>query len=308
MTSAVKNYEANQLASAQAEWEETALDKAMVWRTIEPITATSKHGAVLKRQDDASWLATGKNQVSDVYTVEAVIDAQRVSAVRLEVLPDKSLVKQGPGRADNGNFVLTTFSVSASGVSGVNEQKKIELTSAKADFSQNDWQVEKAINDNPSDGWAVSPELGKRHVAVFEVKESVDFAGGTKLTFTLDQSYSRGNSHNIGRFRLSFTSGQLPATLEGISVDVASALAKASAERNADERKQVAAYFRSVDPELTRLNQIVADHAKKAPANSAVKAQAVVQVAQSRQANIHIRGDFLNKGEPVVASTPLRLT
>jgi len=304
LTAAVKDYEARQLKQAQTQWETTALDKAVVWQTIDPIAATSRHGATLQRQDDASWLATGKNEVSDIYTIEAVVNAERVSAVRLEVLPDKSLVKEGPGRADNGNFVLTTFSVHASPTSGDQAPKKIELTNAKADFSQNDWQVEKAINDDPADGWAVSPEFGKRHVAVFEAKEAAGFTGGTKLTFILDQTYNQANSHNLGRFRLSYTAGQIPATLEGMPADVASALAKAAGERNADEQKQVAAYFRSVDPELARLNQIVAEHAKQAPAASDVKAQAVVQVAQPRQANIHVRGDFLNKGEPVVALTP----
>ena len=304
LTDAVKDYEATQLAAAQATWEATALDKAVVWRTIEPTTASSKNGATLQRQDDASWLATGTNTVSDVYTVEAVVDAERVSAVRLEVLPDKSLVKEGPGRADNGNFVLTTFAVHASPTSGDQGPQKIELTNAKADFSQNDWQVEKAINDSPTDGWAVSPEIGKRHVAVFEAKAAVGFAGGTKLTFVLDQTYNLSNTHNIGRFRLSHTSAQLPVTLEGMPVEVANALAKAAAERTVDEQKQVAAYFRSVDPELNRLNQIVTTHAKNAPAASDVKAQTVTQVTQPRQANIHIRGDFLNKGEPVVALTP----
>ncbi|MBI2478488.1 MAG: PSD1 domain-containing protein, partial [Planctomycetia bacterium] len=304
LTAKVKDYEANQLATAQVEWEATALEKAVVWQTIEPTSVTSKHGATLQRQDDASWLATGKSEVSDVYTVETVIDAERVSAVRLEVLPDKSLVKEGPGRADNGNFVLTTFSVTASPTSGEETPKTIELTNAKADFSQNDWQVEKAINDDPADGWAVSPEFGKRHVAVFEAKEAVGFPGGTKLTFVLDQTYNRGNSHNLGRFRLSFTSGRLPATLEGLPGDVARALAKPAAERSADEQKQVAAYYLTVDVELARLNKIVADHAKRAPAASDVKAQAVVQVSQPRQAKIHIRGDFLNQGEPVIALTP----
>jgi hypothetical protein len=32
-----------------------------------------------------------------------------VSAIKLEVLPDKGLPKNGPGRAKNGNFVLEQF-------------------------------------------------------------------------------------------------------------------------------------------------------------------------------------------------------
>ncbi|MEO8496537.1 MAG: DUF1549 domain-containing protein, partial [Planctomycetota bacterium] len=37
LTAAVKDYETNQLGSAQVEWEKTALDKAVVWQAIEPI-------------------------------------------------------------------------------------------------------------------------------------------------------------------------------------------------------------------------------------------------------------------------------
>ena len=304
LTAAVKDYETTRLAKAQAAWERTALDDAVVWQTIEPVTVTSKHGATLARQDDGSWLASGKNEVSDVYTVETTIDTDRITAVRLEVLPDKSLVKQGPGRADNGNFVLTTFSLATSSTSDEKPLQAVELVNAQADFSQGDWQVEKAINNDPADGWAVSPEFGKRHVAVFELKEAVSVSGDTKLTFVLDQTYNRGNSHNLGRFRLSFTSGELPATLEGLPADVANALARPNTDRTASETKQVAKYFRSVDPEFARLNQIVADHAKQAPTASDVKAQAVVQVSTPREARIHIRGDFLNQGEPVVALTP----
>jgi Protein of unknown function (DUF1553)/Protein of unknown function (DUF1549)/Planctomycete cytochrome C len=297
LTAAVKAYEVNKLTAAQAEWEKTALNETALWRTIEPTAATSKHGATLTRQDDASWLVTGTNTTSDVYTIEAVVNADRLTAVRLEVLPDKSLVKEGPGRADNGNFVLTTFRVATA-------SNKIELTGAKADFAQSDWQVAKAINDDTADGWAISPQFGKRHVAVFETTKPVIIDGAIKLTITLDQTYDRGKTHNIGRFRLSFTSGDLPASLEGMPANVADAIAKPTAERTSDEQKQIADYFRSVDPELARLNKIVADHATKAPKDSGVKAQTVVQIAEARQASIHIRGDFLNKGDPVSVATP----
>ena len=54
-------------------------------------------------------LVTGANERSDVYTVQIDLAAKSVTAFRLEVLPDKSLPKSGPGRAENGNFVLTGF-------------------------------------------------------------------------------------------------------------------------------------------------------------------------------------------------------
>ncbi len=304
LKAAVTAYESEHFAAAQAKWETTALNTAVVWQTLEPKSVTSKHRATLKRQEDGSWLASGKNEVSDVYTIDATVDAKQITAIRLEVLPDTSLVKSGPGRADNGNFVLTGFRVATRfGASG-SEAEHVELVGAKADFSQSDWDVAQAINGDPMAGWAVSPEIGKRHVAVFETQQAIQSDGPIQLSIVLDQTYNRSNSHNIGRFRLSVTSGDLPATLEGLPADVAAALSKPADGRDAKQQESVTTYFRSVDPELVRLNKVVADHAKKMPKDSGVKAQSIAQVSQSRQANIHIRGDFLNKGEPVVALTP----
>jgi len=302
-TAAVAEYKQNQLAKAQAAWEKTALDTGVVWRSIEVATAASKNGATLEKQADGSILAKGKNAVSDVYSIEAVVSGKPITAVRLEVLPDDSLVKKGPGRANNGNFVLTTFQVKAQPNNGAAKPSVVALANTKADFSQKDWEVAKAINASPSDGWAVSPEIGKRHVAVFEFKQPISFEGGTRLTFVLDQNY-QGEPHNLGRFRLSVTSGRLPATLEGLPGQVADALAVAAEKRSKQQRAEIAQYFKTRDPELARLNKLVADHAAKAPKPAGVKAQSVAQTAQPRPTNILIRGNFLNKGEPVSPSTP----
>ena len=302
---AVTAYEKTKLAAAQQVWEKTAMQTSVVWRDIEQASATSKHGATLEQQKDRSLLAKGTNKVADVYTIETTV-TQPVTAVRLEVLPDDSLTKKGPGRANNGNFVLTTFrlqAVSAASANANEAPQEIALVAAKADFSQKEWEVAKALNDNAKDGWAVSPQVGKRHVAVFELQEPLSFDGGTKLTFILDQNYE-GETHNLGRFRLSFTSGKLPATLEGLPANVGDALAVAADKRTAEQAKQITDYFKTVDPELAKLNKVVSDHAAKAPKPSGVKAQTVSQRAELRPANIHVRGDFLVKGDPVSPLTP----
>jgi hypothetical protein len=55
-------------------------------------------------------------------------------------------------------------------------------------------------------GWAVAPETGKEHVALFETREPIANAGGTILTFTLRQHHKSGDAvHNVGCFRLSVT-------------------------------------------------------------------------------------------------------
>ena len=304
LEAAVAQYEQTKLAAAQAAWEPAALQAAVIWRTIEVTAAKSKHTAKLDVQPDGSLLVTGKNVLSDVYTIETQFSGPAITAVRLEVLPDDSLVSKGPGRANNGNFVLTTFRASAAPLSGDASLVNAEFSGAQADFSQSDWEAAKAINADPNDGWAVSPHFGQRHVAVFTLKQPVGFESGTKLSIVLDQQYNQREPHNLGRFRLSVTSAAGAVSLEGLPPDVAAALGKEVSQRSAEELQKITAYFKSVDPEHRRLSQIVADHAAQAPPRGDVKAQTVAQVAEPRATNIHIRGDFLNKGEPVTAATP----
>ena len=65
---------------------------------------------------DGSVLASGPNPGETIYTIEAVTSLPRVTAVRLEALPDPSLPKGGPGRDPYGNFQLNGFEVDAGGV------------------------------------------------------------------------------------------------------------------------------------------------------------------------------------------------
>ncbi len=307
LTEKVNKYVQERLPQAQAAWEASSPQSSVVWRPLDPSNAVSRHGAELQKQDDLSLLAKGTNEVADVYTVDLLVESsQPLTGLRLEVLPDESLPKKGPGRADNGNFVLTSFRLLAAPAAAADDQSKpveIPLQTAQADFAQNDWPVAAAINDNAEDGWAVSPQIGKRHVATFELVEPLPATEATRLTVVLDQHYA-GGSHNLGRFRLSYTTTPGPHTLEGFPSQIADLLAMDLAERTPEQAKQVTDYFRTIDPELATLQKAVANHARQAPKASTVRAQAVVQTATPRDTRIHIRGDFLNKGEPVETRPP----
>src|SRR5581483_5505582 len=147
----------------------------------------------------------------------------------------------GPGRAANGNFVLTEFVVTAvaradlpqklpasvarsvgslaaplgAGVFGTAAAvrgdgqsliRSVALHKAQADFSQEGFPVASALEANPAKGWAIAPQFGKAHVAGFETKAPLSISGGVMLTFTLGHRYAPQKIHNLGRFRLSVTS------------------------------------------------------------------------------------------------------
>ena len=60
-------------------------------------------GAIFNKQKDFSILLSGTNSPQETYTITFDTKIPDITGIRLEVLPDKSLPAQGPGRAPNGN-------------------------------------------------------------------------------------------------------------------------------------------------------------------------------------------------------------
>ncbi len=107
----------NELAAAQQKWEST-LHAKPDWQTLKPTSVTSTAKTTkFAIQDDGSILASGP-AAKESYTIETEIDAPAFKALRLEVLPDKSLAASGPGRAKDGNFVLSNIKVEMQPIKG----------------------------------------------------------------------------------------------------------------------------------------------------------------------------------------------
>jgi hypothetical protein len=181
------------------------------WQILKTVSAVSANGAVLTPLADLSLLASGPNVTADTYTITANTDLTNVTAFRLEVLPDPSLPADGPGRAVNGNFVLSEFGVRAAPLAGASPLSAVTLQNAVADFSQESyggWPAVAALDGNPATGWQIDPEEGAAHEAIFEAREPIRFPGGVKLAFALEQSSPA--QHTLGRFRLSATDAKPP--------------------------------------------------------------------------------------------------
>ena len=185
----------------------------------------SQGGSTFTKLADGSVLAGGQNADFDVYTFTARTMLKGITAVRLEALADPSMVKGGPGRAANGNFDLTDFRVTAAPLSGQGAPVALKLVNPKATFEQKGLPIAAAIDGDKKSGWAVDPEFGKDHAAVFETETDVGFDGGTLLTFTME--FNGNNGHNIGRPRLSVCTAARPVGLDGDAVpaDAQAALA-----------------------------------------------------------------------------------
>ncbi|MEX0936408.1 MAG: DUF1549 domain-containing protein [Pirellulales bacterium] len=253
---ALADYEA-ELDGRQAEWEQQV--RAAVWQPLQPETAEATNGAKLVPQDDHSILAEVENGRGE-YRVSADTDLKNIAGVRLELLSDERLPRGGPGRADaNGNFVLSELKLTAAPAEDEAEPVEVALKNAQADFSQDGFDVGRAIDGDTNTGWANAPRMGENRTAVFELGEPLQIEGTTRLNFTLDQQYPDGK-HSIGRFRLSVTDSPQPLNLDGPPANIAVILAVTPDQRSEQQREELAAHFRQSDEKYQQL-KLAADMA-----------------------------------------------
>lgn len=229
-----------ELKKHQSEWE-SSLAADQEWIPLAPRTLESTNQAQLTWQEDRSIIASG-NKDKGVYTLTFRTRLQDIAAIRLEALTDDILPSQGPGLAGNGNFVVTELQLRAAPVEAPDQWLPVGLENPLADFAQDGYPVQNAIDGKTDDqgGWAVSPQGGTLHWAVFSTKYRVGFAGGTLLEVKLHQQHNAGE-HRLGKFRVSVMLGSRPDKL-GVAEPLRAALATASARRSAAQQKLLEDY------------------------------------------------------------------
>lgn len=186
------------------------------WSRLAPSAPTATENVKLTVQPDGSVLASGPSPDKSTYTL-TLQPTGTLTGLRLEVLPDRSLPSQGPGRAGNGNFVLSELraEIIAPGA----EPRRLAFSGAQASIEQASfaeahpdkrWSAVSALTPD-SFGWAILPEAGKPQELVATLTAPVTLTSGESLRVTLVQDH--GTQHTLGKFRLYATSGvAAPAT------------------------------------------------------------------------------------------------
>ena len=297
LAAALEKYESEELPAKLAAWQQTEAAKAFrdsKWVILDLVDAKSAGGATLVRNADGSVVASGKNPDFDTYTLVARANAKGITGIRLEALSHPSLVKGGPGRAENGNIALTDFKVTVQPAAG-GEARPLKLQNPKATFEQPSLFVRQAIDDDKKSGWAVDPLFGKDHAAVFELAEPLAADGEVTLTFILD--HQNNKQHNLGRPRLAITSAAVPLAVEtgGVPQSVMAALDVPADQRTPEQQRALAKWYGSqFDEPWQKLNAVVQEHLAKEPKPNTT----LVQVCSEGVTPIrhHTQGaDFFNE-------------
>lgn len=310
---ALTKFESESLAKRFADWEkaEAALraeGKSQIkakWMILGVAEMKSAGGATLTKQEDGSILATGTNPDFETYTFVVNTDVTGITAIRLEALAHPSMVKSGPGRAENGNIDLTDVKVTVAPKADSKQAKEIKLINAIATYEQGPHlAVKLAIDGDKKSGWALDPKFGQDHAAVFEPEAPIGIEGGCVLTVTL--SFNGNSRHNIGRPRLSITTAPGPISLDGDAhtAGIPELLALAPEKRSPEQSKALLNWFKHLDADWKKLNQAVQESLAKAPkpklAKVMVCSEGVKPIRHHTQgADFFEQTHFLHRGDTV---------
>lgn len=246
-----------------AAWEATAETSGTPWSTLVFSELGSNIDAKLEQEADRAVFVTGPNNKKGAYTVSGASDLKKLTALKFEALTDDRLPGRGPGRAQNGNFVLTELTLQVWPQGKPDEKQTVKLHNAKADFSQQGYEIATAIDGKKptsGNGWATSPRTGENRTATFELEQPLMFEEGFVLHFTLDQMY-QDNTHTLGKFRISMTDAEGPVNF-GNSREIIEIVNKVPEERSEAEIAALTKFVNEQDEELQKKQKALAEAQK----------------------------------------------
>ena len=272
-----------------AEWEQQIRSRGdAIWSTPKPTRLTSVGGATLTRLDDGSVLSGGKLPSTETYEIVLPTTRKPIRTLRLEALPDASLVGGSTGRGTNGNWVLSEIQVESAKADRPDAFAPVKIIAATADYQQNGWPVSAAIDGVIDDkgGWAVDGHVKRdARVAVFRLADPVE--SGSVVRVRLVHRFAQ--PHHIGRFRVSVSSETNPAARPAID----DTLTIPRDKRTVDQQSRVVAYLverfgddkqRAMLAELRRQEAAVA----KATPDTMI----LVEMQTPRKAYVLERGEY----------------
>lgn len=298
-------------------WETRLAEELGRWQTIQPETATALHGTELEIQSDRSVLARGNSPPQNTYTLTWEHGNAPIGALRVEVHPEASLPGQGPGRAGNGNFVISEVRLF---LEGQNREwiphpwsaayASIEQTAGKEN-PHGKWSAASAIDNDAQGstwGWAILPETGKAQVLQLQLAKAVR---SSRFRLVIEQNHTNPK-HTLGHFRIS-TSPLLESPIEANESETSAAIWQVpeairtqvtipQEDRTESQQQALTQYFQSVAPALKPLRESLqeAEDQRKQLIEEHTRSTLITVAVAPREMRVLHRGNWMDKSGEVV--------
>jgi len=232
--------------AAFAKWLEKERARTVAWTALKP-AALKTNLPLLTVQPDHSILGSGDITKSDTYELKFAGVPAKITAIRLEALPDDSLPAHGPGmcyyEGPKGDFFIGEFQVSADG-KPVKFMRATESYS-KNNFGKNPATAAAAIDGDPQTGWSCADRPGEAHEAVFVPEQPISAA-----QIDLKMMFGRHYACSLGHFRISVTTDARTAEAREMSDALEALLAVPDAQLQPAQRAKLREQFLLTAPEL----------------------------------------------------------
>ena len=270
----------------------------VLWEPVVPARFETTGGEDFKIQTDGSVLLTGDVPQTVDHTFLFKPTANTITAIRVELLTDDAIPGKGPGRGDakRPNVILSELTCD---VLQGQEENKVPLSNATADYSQPGWEVAKAIDGNRKTGWAIGGQFSKPHWATFVLAEPLQLNAQTQqLRVSLGQYF--GSGRVAGKPRISITNGDADV------LNVPDALRRLAARKKLSEpqRKKLRAEYERRNPQLAELDQSIAKIEKELKTVVPQTTLVMQEMESPRETFVMLRGDYEALGEAVKKGTP----
>ena len=299
---ALKEAEANE-ASSQRQREKDILAEAPTWHPLQPGELKSSNGVTLELEPDGAIFSSGTQPPKDTYTLTADVAPGEITGIRLELLPDDRLPSKGPGRHANGNPIISEFRLSSINKAD-GQQRDAAFRDPSADFNQKGYEVDKAVDGKPNTGWAIHPQSGKAHAAVFVLREPLKLSDGGTLIVQIEQNY--GSGALLGKFRLSVSNMAIPVPA---SPEIVEILKTTPGKRTDAQKKKLVEFHKerggpaaAAKAKVEEITKARGNFEKTIPSTMVMKER-----TEPRKAHILIRGQYDILGEEVPRGLPAAL-
>lgn len=312
-------------------WETSLVETQRIWNPLVPQAVRVPKGVNSLTKADHSILIAGENVPQAIYSVSVEV-GESIEALRLEALPHSSLPQNGPGRASNGNFVVSELlllrgdqlqhfdwfekdfaewpaELNKTIVDLSDASATIEQTTSANQHPDKKWSAASTIDRDAKGktwGWAVLPQIGKSQNLVVRTKAGPLKKG--KFTIVVRQQHDN-DTHTLGHFRLAETSvkGAVANPLGSLPQNIQDILPVSEVDRTPEQKQMIHDYYVSVSPKFEKIiKQVKALEAERAQiVKQHTRISLITDSVEPREIRVLARGDWMDKsGELVSPSVP----
>ena len=182
------------------------------WKVMKPVEVTAKAGTTLEVVDGDAILASGTNPPSETYEIVLESPYDRVTAFRLDTLPDASFRFGSSGRHQGGNYHVHSVQYFQDTVAAEKPQALV-IENTSVDWDQFGTGLRGISKPGPEEFWAIAGRYAEVHQAVFDLETPLEQAKGKRIRVEVTSDDPTWPSVAIGKMRFYANDAEGPITV-----------------------------------------------------------------------------------------------